>query len=116
MRFMMLLYANEAAYAKMSPEEMKQAMAGFGRYNRELAEAGVLKHGEPLKPSFTARTLHMKEGKVVTTDGPFTESKEQLGGYYVLEVKDEGEAIRWASKCPVLYGGTVEVRELLPQI
>jgi hypothetical protein len=116
MQFMMLLYADEASYSKMSPEEMKQAMAGFAQYNRDLASAGVLKHGEPLKPSHTARTLRMKQGKVVGTDGPFAESKEQLGGYYVLEVRSEQEAIEWASRCPVLYGGTVEVRELLPRL
>jgi hypothetical protein len=114
MQFMMLLYADESAYSKMTPEQLKQAMAGFAQYNQALAAAGVVKHGEPLKPSHTAHTLTMKQGKVVSTDGPFAESKEQLGGYYVLEVKDEAEALEWASRCPILYGGTVEVRELLP--
>jgi len=76
MQFMMLLYANEASYAKMTPEDMKKAMAGFAQYNKDLRAAGILKHGEPLKPSLTARTLTMRQGKVVSTDGPFSESKE----------------------------------------
>lgn len=117
MQFMVLLYSNEAAYSKMTPEQLKQAMAGFAQYNKDLAAAGVLRHGEPLKPSHSARTVRMKQGQLVTTDGPFAESKEQLGGYYVLETKDEAEAVAWASKCPLLFGGgTAEVRELLPRI
>jgi hypothetical protein len=116
MQFMMLLYANEAAYAEMTPDEMKQAMAGYAQYNKDLRAAGVLRHGEPLKPSHTARSLSVKQGKVVSTDGPFAESKEQLGGYHVIEVKDEAEAMMWARKCPNLSIGTVEVRGLGQQV
>jgi hypothetical protein len=116
MQFMMLLYSNESAYASMSPEQLKQMMAAYAQYNKDLIAAGVLKHGEPLTPSHTARTLTMKQGKVVTTDGPFAESKEQLGGYYVLEVKTEAEALAWAAKCPFVFGFSVEVRQLLPRV
>jgi hypothetical protein len=117
MKFMVLLYANEAGYAKMTPEQLKQAMTGFAQYNKDLAAAGVLKHGEPLKPSHVARTLRFNEGKVVSTDGPFAESKEQLGGYYVFDTRDEAEALTWAGRCPILFGGgSVEVRELMPQL
>ena len=115
MKFMILLYADEAGFEQLSPEEMKAAMASFAAYNEQLAEGGVLLHGEPLTPSRAAKTLRMQQGRVVTTDGPFAESKEQMGGYYVLEVQSEQEAIEWASKCPVLYSGAVEVRALVPR-
>lgn len=116
MKFLILLYADESQFANLSPEEMKAAMAGFASYNQKLIEAGVLSHGEPLRPSSETKTLSMKQGNVTVVDGPFTESKEQLGGYYVLEVADEAEAIRWAKECPILYSGSVEVRELMARI
>jgi hypothetical protein len=116
MQFMILIYANEAGFAKMTPDDGRKAMAAYAQFNKVLIEAGVLKHGEPLKPTHTARSLRMKDGKAVTTDGPFAETKEQLGGYYVLQVKDEAEALAWAAKCPGLHGGTVEVRELMSQV
>jgi hypothetical protein len=117
MQFMFLLYANEAGFANATPDEMRKAIAAYAQYNKLLIEAGVLKHGEPLKPTHTARSLRLKQGKAVTTDGPFAETKEQLGGYYVLQVKDEAEALAWAAKCPVLFGGgTVEVREMMAQV
>ena len=115
MRYLVLLYADESGFAKLSPEEMKSALASFAKYNEQLAKAGVLVHGEQLKPSAQAKSLRMKDGKVATTDGPFTESKEQLGGYYVLDVRDEREALDWARRCPIIYSGTVEVRELIPR-
>ena len=113
MKFLILLYADESQFAKLSPEEMNAAMASFASYNAKLAEAGVLAHGEPIRPSHETKTLRMEKGKPVTLDGPFAETKEQLGGYYVLDVKDEAEAVHWASQCPVLYSGVVEVRGLM---
>lgn len=113
MQFMLLLYTKESAYSSMSPEQLKQAVADYAQYNKDLIAAGVHKHGEPLAPSHTARTLSKKQGKVVTTVGPFVESKEQLGGYYVIEVKTEAEALEWAARCPVLHIGSAEVRPLM---
>lgn len=116
MQFLVLLYADEAGFAALPPEDMQKAIAAFAEYNRSLAAAGVLRHGEPLKASRTAKTLRAPRGKVVTTDGPFAESKEQLGGYYVLETADEAEALAWAAKCPLIYSGSIEVRELLSRM
>lgn len=113
MQYLLMLYGTEAGWAKLSPDEMKAAMAGYAAYNKELGASGIMRHGEQLKPSRTAKTLRMAGGKVATTDGPFAESKEQLGGYYVIEVATEAEALHWASKCPALHGGSIEVRELI---
>jgi len=115
MQYLILLYADEESFAKMSPDEMKAALAGFAEYNRKLGASGVLRHGEQLQGSRSAKSIKMKAGKVVTLDGPFSESKEQLGGYYVIETATEAEAIEWASKCPIVYSGTVEVRALIPR-
>lgn len=114
-QFLVLLYADETAFEKLSPEEMKAALAGFARYNEELAKSGVLKHGEQVMPSKLTKTLSMERGKVKTVDGPFIESKEQMGGYYVLEVESEAQAIEWAQKCPIIYSGSIEVRKLIPR-
>lgn len=116
MKYLLLLFADETGYAKMSPEEMKAALASFARHNADLSEAGVLLHGEPLQPSGTARTLRASRGEVEVSDGPFTESKEQLGGYYVIDVGSVDEAVKWAQKCPVVHFGAVEVRGLNPRI
>lgn len=115
MQYMLLLYGNEQGFAQMTPEQLKQSFAAFMAYNQELIQAGVLRGGEQLRPSHTARTLRSKGGQVVQTDGPFAETKEQLGGYYLLEVKDEAEALAWAAKCPSAQFGAVEVRELIPR-
>lgn len=112
MKYMMLLYGDEAAYASMSEAEQKEAFNAFMEYNRALAESGVLREGAELQPSMTARTLRMRDGSVVTTDGPFAEAREQMGGYYVLEVPSLDEALAWAAKCPAIYGGAIEVRAL----
>ena len=114
MQYMLLLYGNEAGWAKMSEDEMKAAMASYAEFNKELAASGVLSHGEQLRPSATATTLRVVHGKVVSTDGPFAEAKEQVGGYYVLDTT-EADAIAWASKCPAVYGGAIEVRALVPR-
>ena len=115
MQYMLMMYGQEAAFAQMEPAQLQQAFAAYMTYNRDLIAAGVLRAGEQLKPTGTARTLRTKGGQVVQTDGPFAETKEQLGGYYILEVKDEAEALAWAAKCPGVHGGSVEVRELMPR-
>jgi len=115
MKFMLLLHADEAGWSQFSPEEMKAAIATYAAYNRELAESGALVHGEQLKPSATTKTVSARKGEVSITDGPFAESKEQMGGYYVVDVESEAEAIAWAQKCPAVHYGWIEVRELIPR-
>jgi len=114
-QFLILLYADESQFEKLTEAEMKSALAEFARYNEELAKSGVLKHGEQVMPSKLTKTLSMERGEIKATDGPFIESKEQMGGYYVLEVESQEQAIEWAKKCPLLYSGSIEVRALIPR-
>ncbi len=110
MQYMVLIYGDEQAWAKMSQAEGKKSMAAWMQYTQEMEAAGVRRAGAPLKPTGTATTVREKAGKIVTTDGPFAETKEQLGGYYLLEVPNLDSALEWARKCPGVHGGSIEVR------
>jgi hypothetical protein len=112
MQFMMLLHGDEAGYAAMSEKERGEVFEAFMAYNRELAEAGVLRGGSSLKPSPTGTVLRGADGKIVVTDGPFAESREQIGGYYILETASLDDATHWASKCPMVWAGAIELREI----
>ncbi len=106
MKFMLLLYGREDG-ADESPESM-EAWAAF---DAEAEAAGVLAGGEALEPTTKARTLRVESAEI--TDGPFAETKEQLGGYYVLDCTDIDEALRWAKKVPIDPRGCIEVRPIL---
>jgi hypothetical protein len=94
-------------------EETRRAYAAWGAFNEAVRRAGVLKMGNGLKPSSTATTVKVRDGKTITTDGPFAETREQLGGLLVFECADLDEAIHWASQIPdASNGGCVEVRPL----
>ena len=114
MEYMILIYADESAWAGLDDQQLKAAYGEYMAYTQDLIKAGVLRAGSELKPVSTATTVKVRGGKVVTTDGPFAETKDQLGGYYLVEVADNDEAIRWASKCPGAKHGTCEVRPLNP--
>ena len=110
MRFMVSLITDGTMMEGATPEEMKESGAKMMEFMGEIRAAGVLADpGAALAPSANARTLRRKSGKVVITDGPFAESKEQIAGYMVLECKDLDEAMGWAERLPV-PGGAVEVR------
>ncbi len=112
MRFMVSLITDGTGMEGMTPEQRKEAGERMMAFMTEIREAGVLADpGAALGPSSGARTLRRKSGKVVVTDGPFAESKEQLAGYMVLECADLDEAFGWAEKLP-LSGGAVEVRPI----
>ena len=112
MRFMVSLITDGTMMEGATPEEMKESGAKMMEFMGEIRNAGVLADpGAALGPSANARTLRRKSGKVVITDGPFAESKEQIAGYMVLECKDLDEAMRWAERLPV-PGGAVEVRPI----
>jgi hypothetical protein len=96
----------------MPPAAQQQAFAAFMEYNTALANSGVLRAGEQLQPTMTATTVRVRDGKLQTFDGPFAETKEQLGGTYVIEVPTLDEAIAWAAKCPAAFGGSIEIRPL----
>ncbi len=112
MRYLMMLYGNEQQWAAMPSEAQQQAFAAFMQYNQALAASGVLRAGEQLQPSVTATSVRIRSGALQTTDGPFAETKEQLGGYYLIEVESLDDAIEWAAKCPAAFGGTIELRPL----
>ncbi|MBL4685605.1 MAG: YciI family protein [Nannocystaceae bacterium] len=113
MQYLALIYANEADQDNNTPEQGKEIFAKYMAFNEEAKAAGVFVAGDALMPTSTATTVRMRDGKLLTTDGPFAETKEQLGGYYMLECKDLDEAIRWAAKIPTSVHGSIEVRPLL---
>lgn len=111
MKYMLLIYDDEAKMMNMSPEEMESDMQTWFAFDAETQAATTVLGGEPLNPTSTATTVRMSGGVPVITDGPFAETKEQLGGFYLIEADDLDEAIAIASKMPNLpSGGCVEVR------
>ena len=113
MQYMILIYGDEKIYESMSENEIKQLMADFGDYTAALTGAGVLRGDSELAPVRNATTVRARNGKPVCTDGPFAETKEQLGGYYLIDVPNLDEAIHWAGRCPVAATGSIEVRPLV---
>jgi hypothetical protein len=110
MRYLLLINDDESMFPKMSPQEMGKMMEAYGKFHAELQASGAFKDAARLRPVATATTVRVRNGKTLTTDGPFAETKEQLGGYYLIDVKNLDEAIRWASKIPSANLGCVEVR------
>jgi hypothetical protein len=112
MQYMLLIYSDEAQWFGMSQAQMQAAMGQYMTYSKALVEAGVMRGGSELKPITTATVVRVRNGKPQMTDGPFAETKEQLGGYYILETPTLDEALKWASQCPGAHHGSVEVRPL----
>jgi hypothetical protein len=114
MEYMILIYGDERAFGRIGEAQLKAMYAEYGTYTQELIKAGVMRAGSELKPVATATTVRVRGGKVLSTDGPFAETKEQLGGYYLIDVPDLDAAVKWAGKCPGAKSGSVEVRPLNP--
>lgn len=112
MQYMLLIYGDEGVWANLPKDELAKGYQAYMDYTAEIAASGCLCGGSELKPVATATTVRVAKGKVVTTDGPFAETKEQLGGYYLIDVPSLDEALKWAAKCPGAWGGSVEVRPL----
>ncbi len=112
MQYLLMLYANEAGWTQLSKTEQEQGVAAYAAYTEALAAAGALKGGNRLQPSSTATTVRTTSGKSQVLDGPFVDSKEQLGGYYLIDVPDLDAALSWAARCPGAGHGVVEVRPL----
>ena len=114
MKYLLTIYSDESRWADMSDEDSAKLMAAYEAFGREAAGAGVLRGGEGLQPTATATTVRVRDGETMLTDGPFAETREQLGGYYLLECKDIDEAAGWAAKVPYLgEDGSVEVRPIV---
>lgn len=113
MRFALLIYSNEAARAKFSEAEMQQNMGNWYTYTEGLQKSGKMLAGDALMPVNTAHTVRLQNGQATITDGPFAETKEQFGGFYILNVDSWEEAAEAAKSMPILEGGSVEVRPLM---
>ena len=112
MRYALLIARDEEMREQAPPEAVEMMYKAYGEFTRELDAAGARIADAELQPSSTATTVRVDGDDVVTTDGPFAETKEQLGGFYVIEAKDLDEAIRWAAKIPSATFSPVEVRPL----
>ena len=111
MRYMAAIYMDEQA--RSDPQAAKATMDAYEAFGREATEAGVFVTGDGLEPTSTATTVRVRDGERLLSDGPFAETKEQLGGFYIFECKDLNEAIEWAARIPGAKTGSVEVRPVM---
>lgn len=111
MEFLLLIYDTEKRWTSLSEAEQNSETQGFRAFGSQFAKA--IKGGNALQPTATAKTVRVRDGKSVTTDGPFAETKEQLGGYYLVDARDEKEALTIAAKIPWARYGSIEVRPIL---
>jgi hypothetical protein len=112
MQYLLALYTDESSWGKMTPEQQGQGTAAYAAYTEALKGAGALINANRLQPSATATTLRTTNGKAQVLDGPFVDSKEQLAGYYLIDVPNLDAALSWAGRCPASQHGTVEVRAI----
>ena len=110
MQYMVSIYAPEEQMAASTPEQMKAHVEAFQDYVKEVTDRGIVVADAPLQATATATTVRVREGEVLTTDGPFAETKEQLVGFFVFELDDLDEAIELASRIPAAAIGSIEVR------
>jgi hypothetical protein len=113
MQYMLLIYEDHSNYGGRDTHAWRAIVEAHGAYAQELAQAGVIRGGAGLEPVDTARTLRKKGGGYHVVDGPFAETKEQFGGYYLIEAPDIEAALGWARKLPLHADGSVEVRPVL---
>ncbi len=113
MQYMLLIYEAESQWADATPEQQQAVIEAYGVFTEELQAAGQLVAGDALELTPTASSVRVREGKALTTDGPFAETKEQLGGYYIVDVETRAQAEAWAAKIPAATTGTVEVRPVM---
>jgi len=112
MQYMLMTYVQEGGWEQLTPDQQKLGMAAYEAYAEALSEAGVFRGTNRLGPSSTATTVRVTDGKTQVLDGPYPDSKEQLAGYFIIEVPDLDAAISWAARCPTVHHGIVEVRPL----
>ena len=110
MQYMLMVYGKESDWATMSPAAQQQGMAAYAAYSEALTKAGVVKGSNRLRPISDSTVVRVADGKTQVLDGPYADSKEQLGGYFLIDVPDLDAAISWAARCPAASHGTMEVR------
>lgn len=113
MQYMLLIYDVEDSGPNPGTVEFDEMMQAYGAFDQEVNRAGVFVAGEALLPTSTSTSVRVRGGKAMTTDGPFAETKEALGGYYILDCKDLDEVLAYAAKIPGASSGTVEVRPVM---
>jgi hypothetical protein len=112
MRYLLLICGDETAGEAASPEESQATLAEYMAWGEEMGKRGLLQGGERLRPTTDATTVRVRDGETVTSDGPFAETKEQIGGFYTVDCKNLDEAIEVAAKIPGARTGTIEVRPI----
>jgi hypothetical protein len=112
MQYLLMIYGDESAMAKMSPTDLGPMMAAYQSYTDAMRAAGVFVAGDRLHGTNAATTVKVVDGKTQVLDGPYAETKEQLGGYYIVDVTDLDAALSWAARCPGASSGTMEVRPI----
>ena len=112
MQYLLMLYIDETAWPQMTPAEKEQGAAAYTAYTEALQQAGALRGANRLQHSTAGTTIKLADGKPQVLDGPYADTKEQLGGYYLIEAADLDAALAWAARCPTASHGIVEVRPL----
>jgi len=110
MQYLILIYSDESSYGRMSEAEMGELMGAYGAFHEEITASGKMLSANRLRPSATATTVRIRNEDAAITDGPFAETKEQLGGYYLVDAENLDEALAWAKKVPTVSYGSIEVR------
>jgi len=113
MRYALLIYANEQDWATQTEEQSQAQFQEYMAFTKDIVDRGIRQAGEALQPTSTATTVRVRNGETLSTDGPFAETKEQLGGFYVIEAKDLDEAVEIAVRIPDVRGGSIEVRPIM---
>lgn len=113
MQYLLLIYGDESQRNKLTPEERNKMFAEYGEFTQGIVKSGHFRAGEPLLPAATATTVRVKDGKTLTTAGPFAETREQLGGYYLVNAKDVDEAVAIAARIPGARTWSIEVRQVM---
>ena len=113
MQYMLLIYGNEAAMKSATQADRDAMFRSYHDYTQSIIKTGNMKAGDALQPTATATTVRVRDGKTMTTDGPFAETREQLGGYYLVEAKDLDEATKLAARIPGAHVGSIEVRPVM---
>ena len=113
MQYLLMIYRNEAEQGKMDAAAGKKMSAEYGVFTQSIIQSGNFKAGDALQPTTTATTVRVRDGKTLTTDGPFAETREQLGGYYLVEANDLDAALAIAARIPGAKTGSIEVRPIM---
>ena len=113
MQYLLMIYRSEAEYGNMDAAARQKLTAEYGAFTQSIIQSGNFKAGDRLQPATTATTVRVRDGKTLTTDGPFAETREQLGGYYLVEARDLDAALAIAARIPGARSGSIEVRPIM---